>query len=174
MNDNNTTCINSLHELLHYDALQFSNAEVQLKDNLTRWIDMAASLKLKMVLLRYQDYVQEHIQKLESFFEHEEITPLTTCNRIIHAFAENIDEKSACCTEATIRDACLLAGIQAIIHFKISGYGTAAAFARAVGMEKSADIFHEAEVNEKQIDDRLSQLAEHEINGRANTGIGSS
>jgi hypothetical protein len=30
---------------------------------------------------------------------------------------------------------------------------------------------HEAEVNEKQIDDRLSQLAEHEINIKAKAPI---
>ena len=71
------------------------------------------------------------------------------------------------CTDAEVKDACLLACIQAINHFKISMYGTAAAFANALDMEKQAAIFHEAEVNEKQIDDRLSQLAEHEINIRA-------
>ena len=36
-------------------------------------------------------------------------------------------------------------------------------------MEKQAAVFHEAEVKEKQIDDRLSQLAEHEINIKART-----
>lgn len=38
-------------------------------------------------------------------------------------------------------------------------------------MEKQAAIFHEAEVSEKQIDDRLSQLAEFEININAKTII---
>ena len=56
-------------------------------------------------------------------------------------------------------------------HFKISTYGTAAAFANALNMEKQASVFHEAEVNEKQIDDRLSQLAEHEINIKAKAPI---
>ena len=41
----------------------------------------------------------------------------------------------------------------------------------ALGMEKQAAIFHEAEINEKQIDDRLSQLAEYEINMKARTPI---
>ena len=38
-------------------------------------------------------------------------------------------------------------------------------------MEDHAAIFHEAEVGEKQIDDRLTQLAEHEINSRAKAPI---
>jgi len=38
-------------------------------------------------------------------------------------------------------------------------------------MEKSGIVFHEAEINEKQIDDRLSQLAEHEINVEAKSPL---
>ncbi len=34
-------------------------------------------------------------------------------------------------------------------------------------MTEAATIFYEAEVSEKQIDDRLSQLAEYEINVKA-------
>jgi ferritin-like metal-binding protein YciE len=61
----------------------------------------------------------------------------------------------------------LLASVQAINHYKISVYGTAAAFAGALELEKHALFFREAAVNEKQIDDRLSQLAQHEINVNA-------
>ena len=50
-------------------------------------------------------------------------------------------------------------------------YGTAAAFAKALGNDKFAAIFHEAEVNEKLIDIRLSQLAEQEINSKAKAPI---
>jgi hypothetical protein len=38
-------------------------------------------------------------------------------------------------------------------------------------MESAATTFHTAEVKEKQIDDRLSQLAEHEINKEAKSTI---
>jgi hypothetical protein len=38
-------------------------------------------------------------------------------------------------------------------------------------MEKPATVFHEAEINEKQIDDRLSQLAKYEINVKAKAPI---
>jgi ferritin-like metal-binding protein YciE len=64
-------------------------------------------------------------------------------------------------------DACLLASIQGINHYKISLYGTAAAFVGKIGLESSAAIFHELEINEKSIDSSLSQMAEHEINNKA-------
>ena len=170
MSENNQT-ITTLHNLLDYDARKFTSAEIQLKKSLPEWINKASSLQLKTVLQKYLGFVREHVQKIEGFFEEEKISSLSLTNRVMRVFIEEVEEKLANCTDAAIKDACLLAGIQAINHFKISTYGTAAAFANALGMEKQAAIFHEAEVNEKQIDDRLSQLAEYEINTKAKTPI---
>ncbi len=170
MTDVNQT-ITTLHNLLDFDARRFTHAEIQLQNILPDWINKSASLKLKNVLQKYLDLVQQHVQKLEGFFEEEQISSLDIHNRVMHAFIEEAGEKLNYCTDAEVRDACLLACIQAINHFKISTYGTAAAFAKALDMEKFASVFHEAEVNEKQIDDRLTQLAEYEINPRAKAPI---
>ena len=170
MTENNKT-ITTLHNLLDYDARKFTSAEIQLKNSLPEWINKAGSLQLKTVLQKYLDFVQEHVQKMDSFFEEEKFSSLSLTNRVMWAFIEEAEEKLANCTDAAIKDACLLACIQAINHFKISTYGTAAAFANALDMEKHAAVFHEAEVNEKHIDDRLSQLAEHEINIKAKAPI---
>ncbi len=166
MTENNHSII-TLHNLLDYDASKFTSAEIALKNSLPDWISRSASLKLKTVLQKYHDFVQLHIYKMESFFEEEQINSFSTTNRVMNAYIEETEEKLSKCTDPEIKDACLLANIQAINHFKISTYGTAAAFANALGLDKHAAVFHEAEVNEKQIDDRLSQLAEHEINIRA-------
>lgn len=163
--------VTTLHDLLDYDAGKFTSAEVQLTKSLDEWINMAGSLKLKTVLQKYRDLVLQHIQKLEDFFDAEKIISISMSNRVMHAFIEELNEKLSTCTDAEIKDACLLAGIQGINHFKISMYGTAAAFANTLDMEKQAALFHAAEVNEKQIDDRLSQLAEFEINKNARAPV---
>ena len=163
----NTPTLATLHNLLDYDVSKFTSAEIELKNSLSGWISRCGSLKLKSVLQKYLEIVQEHVEKMESFFEEEEITSISLSNRVMLAFIAEAEEKLSNCTDPGVKDACLLASIQAINHFKISTYGTAAAFAKALSMEKQAAIFHEAEVNEKQIDDRLSQLAEHEINTTA-------
>jgi len=168
---NNNQTISTLHNLLDYDALKFASAEIQLKNNLPEWINMAGSLQLKTVLQKYLDFVQQHVQKMQDFFEEEKIGLLTLTNRVMLAFIEETNEKLSKCADSEVKDAGLLACIQAINHFKISTYGTAAAFANALGMEKQAAVFHETEINEKQIDDRLSQLAEYEINSKARTPI---
>jgi ferritin-like metal-binding protein YciE len=170
MEENNRT-ITTLHNLLVYDAGKFTSAEIQLQNSLQQWIPRAGSLKLKTVLQKYLDFVQQHVQKMEDFFEEEKFGSLGLINRVMQALIEETNEKLSGCTDTEVKDACLLASVQAINHYKISMYGTAAAFANALGMERQAAVFHAAEINEKQIDDRLSQLAEYEINIRAKAPI---
>lgn len=167
----NTQTISTLHALLDYDTSRFTSAEIQLKKVLPQWINTAGSLMLKTVLQKYLDFVEQHVEKMELFFEEEQVSSLALRNRVMQAFIEETAEKLAACADAEVKDACLLACIQSVNHFKISAYGTAAAFARALDMDKQAAVFYEAEINEKQIDDRLSQLAEYEINGRAKAAI---
>jgi ferritin-like metal-binding protein YciE len=168
--DNEKT-IKNLHDLLDYDAGKFTSAEVQLQKILPDWINKASAVKLKGVLQRYLEQVQQHVQKMEDFFQDENFNSLSLSNRAMKAFIEETTEKLNNCADSEVRDACLLSCIQNINHYKISTYGTAAAFAKALEMEKVASIFHELEINEKQIDDRLSQLAEHEINVKAKAPI---
>ena len=168
---NDQQTVTNLHHLLDYDARKFLRGEILLQQKMPDWINAAESLKLKMVLQKYHDLVQEHIRVLEEFFETEQIGSISLENRVMQAFVEDAREKIAVCEDAAIKDACLLACIQTINHYKISMYGTAAAFANALGMEKQAGVFHKVEVDEKQVDDRLSQLAEHEVNILARTPI---
>ncbi len=169
--DTNNSDITTLHNLLDYDASRFTSAEAQLKPVLVEWINDAGSLKLKAVMQKYLDFVLQHIVKFESFFETENIQSISLQNRVMFALIEDSKEKIGICNEPATKDACILACIQRVNHFKISMYGTAASFANTLGMGKAAEIFHEAEVNEKQIDDRLSQLAEHEINLMARSTV---
>ncbi|HET9429655.1 MAG TPA: DUF892 family protein [Chitinophagaceae bacterium] len=163
--------ITNLNQLLDVDILKMISAEIQLEQVLPGWIYKATSVKLKNVLQRYLDFIREHKAKLESSLANRMIISGTQFNRVMNSFIEETREKLGDCVDQEVHDVCLLAGIQEINHYKISVYGTSAAFSKALGMEKQAEVFHELEVNEKQIDDRLSQLAEFEINEKAKAPI---
>ena len=170
MTENNLSIV-TLHDLLDFDGRKFISAEIQLKKILPAWISIAGSLKLKSVLQKYMDLVNEHIENMQTFYEAEHITSLPLHNKVMEAFIEETEDKLQNCNDAAVKDACLLAGIQSINHFKISIYGTAAAFADMLNLEKTSVVFHQASINEKQIDDRLTQLAQFEINRKANAPI---
>ena len=164
--------IANLRQLLDFDARRFTSAEIHLHRALPGWIKAATSLKLQAVLQRYADYVAVHVVNMEKFIAAEEIYSISLHNQVIEAFIAETDEKLAASCDEEVKDAALLACVQAINHYKISTYGSAAAFAQTLHFDNAATIFKEAEMQEKQIDDRLSQLAAFEINRLANEPAG--
>ena len=163
--------INTLHNLLDYDVSKFICAEVELKNSLPIWIEEASSIQLKNVLEKYLEFVRHHVKRLDEFIQEEQIGLLDVSNPVMLAYIKETDERLASCANAAVKDACLLSCIQEINHYKICFYGTGAAFSTVLELEKSAAMFREAEVNEKHIDDRLSQLALYEINKKAKSPI---
>jgi ferritin-like metal-binding protein YciE len=168
---NETTTIKTLKDLLDHDVQHLVSAEVQLEKIMPSWINKCSSFKLKTVLHKYLETIDNNVMEFNRFLEEEAVNSVAWHNRIMQAFIDETEEKLSNCSGETVKDASLLASVQRINHFKISAYGTAAAFANALGMEQAATIFHTAEVKEKQIDDRLSQLADHEINKEAKSTI---
>jgi len=163
--------INTLHDLVDYDVSKFFSAEVELKNSLQKWIGQANSFQLKTILQKYLEFVSQHITRIEEFIDEQKIEVVSISNPIMLAYIQETDERLSYCSNADIKDACLLSCIQQINHYKICVYGTASVFAGLLGLDKNAAIFHEAEINEKHIDDRLSQLAIYEINIKAKSPI---
>jgi isoleucyl-tRNA synthetase len=111
-------------------------------------------------------------KQVQEIIQAEKLNWVTVGNRVIKALLQQTDEKIKQCRDHQISDACLLASIQQINHLKISWYGTAAEFARELGADKTASLFHYFEINEKKIDHLLSRLAKKEINPKAIAPIG--
>lgn len=163
--------IHSLTNLLDYDIRRFISTETFLRNHLPLFINKTGSLKLRTVLQHYFNSIEEHLDAVRKLTDDGYSSGLSLTNRIMQAFIEEMEERLSLCTDEVTRDACLLESVQVINHFKISSYGTAAAFAQTLGMEEQAHFFYEAEMNEKDIDRRLSELAEHDINLKAKAPI---
>lgn len=163
--------IGTLHNLIDYDISKFLCAEVKLKDCLPKWLDQANSFQLKTALQKYLEFVSQHVSRIEAVIAEQQMSMVRVSDPIMLALIEETNECLSYCTNAEIKDACLLARVQRINHYKICTYGTASAFAGLLELENYSKIFREAEINEKHIDDRLSQLATYEINNKAKSPI---
>lgn len=163
--------ITTLQHLLNYQIMQWIDAENQLLQSLPKWIEHAGSLQLKTVLQKYIHFIENHLQGFKQFLEQENTKQEKIVDTVMQAFITETNYKLQHCLDTEIKDACLLASVQTINHYKISTYGTAAAFVQTIGVTQQASVFYEAEISEKQIDDRLSQLAQYEINKKARTPI---
>jgi ferritin-like metal-binding protein YciE len=159
----------TLLSLLDYEAGKFNSAEAQLKNKLPGWAAAAGSLQLKSILEKYLELVQQHIKKLNGFCSREKFSYAGVMNRIMQAFIQESDERLEVCACPNVKDVCLLACVQNINHYKISVYGTAAAFAEHLDMYDAVSIFRDLEIDEKQINHRLSRLAHQNMNAKVKT-----
>lgn len=169
--ENDILSITTLHNLLDYDARKLISAEVQVESILPVWIDKAETVELKIVLQKYLELVRQHIQQLRAFSIEENVDSLSRTNNVMQALIIDTREHINNCTGTEVKDAGLLACIQNINHYKMSLYGTAAAFAKSIGKESVATNFHEAGENERDIDNSLSQIAKREINNKASAPV---
>ena len=159
--------ISNLHNLVDYNGRKLFGAEKLLENVLPEWIIKAGSVSLKNVLHQYLDLIKHNIENLKIFINNEGVGKLSRANDIMQAFIVDIREQLSNCTDIEIIDACLLSCIQSINHYKIYMYGTAATYAKALDSQETAAIFHQAKLNEEEIDHSLTQLAKTEINIRA-------
>lgn len=165
------TAISTLHQLLNFNTQKFIVGEVHLKQTLQNWIDQASAVKLKSILQKYLEHIKDNVKAFEKYIDAEKMNLISNENGVLAELIDDAVNRLNLCADIEIKDASLLASVQIINHYKICIYGTAAAYANTLGMEDAAKIFKLAEINEKQIDDRLSQMAEYEINKRATSPI---
>ena len=165
------TTISTLHQLLDYNTQHFIVGEVHLQQALKNRIEKASAVKLKAIFQKYLEHIDHNVKSFEKFIDMERMNLISSEHKILTTLIEDADKTYLYCSDPEIKDASLLASVQVINHFKICAYGTAAAYANTLGMEEAGKLFKMAEINEKQIDDRLSQMAEFEINKRATSPI---
>jgi len=70
-------------------------------------------------------------------------------------------------TDEAVRDASIIAQYQRMTHYGISGYGTAAAFARRLGLEEDAGVLARCLEDTRGGDRKMTAIASGEVNRAA-------
>jgi ferritin-like metal-binding protein YciE len=76
-----------------------------------------------------------------------------------HLMDEDIDEDAL--------DVGLIVAAQKVEHYEIAGYGSVRTFAELLGRDEQAELLQETLDEEKDADDRLTDLAQESINVEA-------
>ena len=70
--------------------------------------------------------------------------------------------------DPNVKDAALIAAAQRVEHYEIAVYGTLCTFAKLLGYTKAGSLLHASLEEETATDEKLTELAESEINLAAN------
>lgn len=140
-------------------------AEKHLTKALPKMQKAATTEELKSAIEEHLSQTEEHVSRLEEVFE--------LCGKKAQAKKcdgmEGLIKEGESVIEDTeegtmTRDAGLIMAAQKVEHYEIASYGSLVQFAKTLGLEDVAGILEETLGEEKEADQKLTEIAESNIN----------
>jgi ferritin-like metal-binding protein YciE len=159
--------LKNLNDMLVHEIQIMYNAEELQILALQRMIDKTTNPELKNAFEQHLEETKKHKERLERIGKILNIDPGDEGNPAIKGLiveGEKVLHKDA--TPETL-DATLIAGVQKIEHYEIAGYGTAAYLAETLGLIPVWELLSQTLKEEKDTDNKLSNLAKSKINVKA-------
>lgn len=172
--ENGTEGTNSQLEKLFTDSLKdLYWAEKQLTKALPKMKKKATTNELKSAIEEHLAQTEEHVARLEQVFN--------MCGKKAQAkkcdAMEGLTKEGDSIIEETeantmTRDAGIIMAAQKVEHYEIATYGTLVQLAKTLGMNDAAEILHQTLEDEKQADEKLTEIAEWNVNKAATQETG--
>lgn len=161
-----------LKELFVSELRDVYDAEKQLIKALPKMVKAAGSEELRHALAEHLEATKGQISRLEQVFQQVGVPSRgKKCDGMAgileegkHIMEEDFDE-SVC-------DAGLIGAAQKVEHYEIATYGTLRTWAEHLGLNEAAGLLEQIVEEEKEADERLTEIAENLVNAEA-TAAGS-
>lgn len=155
---------------LYVDQLQDLYSANRRAIQVTRELkEAASSAQLRKALTAGVDGIEEGMDHLKTLIENHDANPRGEhCKGMEGLAAEaRAHGVEADFSDEDVRDASIIAQYQRMTHYGISGYGTAAAFARRLGLENDASVLAQCLDDTRSGDKHMTQIASGEVNPAA-------
>jgi ferritin-like metal-binding protein YciE len=164
--------LDSLENLFVSELKDLLSAEKQLVKALPKMAKGAASESLRAAIEEHLEQTKGQVERLEQVFglidkaaraEH-----CKAMEGLIEEGSEIIEEDG----DEAVKDAAIIAAAQRVEHYEISGYGTARTLAELLGLDKAAELLQQTLDEERETDEKLTELAMSEVNPHAKAAGG--
>jgi len=159
--------INTLESLLTDELKDLYSAENQLIKALPKMAKNANTDELRRAFEEHLEQTKEHAQRIERICEDMGVSPK---GKKCVGMEGLIEEGKEIMTEAEdpgVLDAGMIGAAQKVEHYEIAGYGTASAHARQLGFNNAVKLLEKTLEEEKLTDEKLTKLAENQVNVQA-------
>jgi ferritin-like metal-binding protein YciE len=157
----------SLRELYVDELKDLYSAEKQLTKALPKMAKAATSEELRAGFEEHLEQTKGHVERLEDIFGQLNAKAggkkCLGMEGLVKEGAEIMGEDF----DEDVMDAALISAAQRVEHYEIAGYGTVIAHANLLGESEQADLLQQTLDEEKETDQKLTQLSE-QINVQAN------
>lgn len=157
----------TLEDLFVHELKDLYSAEKQLLKALPKMAKAATNEDLAAAFETHLAETEEQVTRLESIFETLEISSRGPKCKAMEGLLEEGKEVLEEDMEDDVRDAALICSAQRVEHYEIAGYGCARTFASRLGHDKIAKLLQQTLDEEAATDEKLTQLAESQVNEEA-------
>jgi ferritin-like metal-binding protein YciE len=157
----------TLDDLLLKELRDLYSAEKQILKALPKMVKAASSQALKDAFQEHLEVTEKQLERLEEVFTELDKSSRGPKCAAMEGLVEEGSELMKEDAEPMVLDAGLIAAAQRIEHYEMAGYGCARTFARVLGLDRVADMLQETLDEEAEADEKLTALAESEINAEA-------
>jgi len=166
----NVMQMDDLQDLLIDHLKDLYSAENQLVKALPKMAKAATNEELKAGFQEHLEQTKQHVARLEEICRSLEVTPKgKKCMGMEGLIAEG-QELIAEDAEDAVLDAGLISAAQKVEHYEIAAYGTARTWAQQLELEDAVRLLEETLAEEKETDERLTELATSLVNEEAEAG----
>lgn len=142
-------------------------AEKALTKALPKMIKNASALSLKNALMDHLEVTEDQADRCEDIFATIGKKAIAKKCEAMEGLIKEANEIVESTEPGSVRDAGIICAAQKVEHYEIATYGTLLAWAKQLGLNKAASLLKETLDEEKKADLTLSDIAEANINVKA-------
>jgi ferritin-like metal-binding protein YciE len=159
--------ITTLDQLLEDELKDIYSAENQLLKALPVMAQAAESSDLRASFEKHLEQTQTHVQRIEEICRDLNVEPSGKTCAGMGGLIQESEEVLQSDMASEPKQAALIGAAQRVEHYEIAAYGTARAHARQLGYVKAFDVLTQTLNEEKETDQKLTQVAENRANVKA-------
>ena len=164
--------MNTLADLFQDELRDIYDAEKRILKALPKMAKAASDEQLRDAFTTHLEGTRGHVERLEQVFASLDLKVKgKRCMGMEGILAEGAELMGEDGDEAVL-DAGLIASAQRVEHYEITAYGSLMAWAKVLGYDDAIELLGENEREEKEADQKLTDIAEGLINQQATAGGG--
>ncbi len=162
--------LNTLQDIYINELRDLYNMETQLTKTLPRIAKAISHSELKQAFENHLEQTENHIDRLEQVFEMcGQKVRGKKCTGMEGILDEALEILSSDVNDDAL-DAAIIGAAQKVEHYEIASYGTVRTWAEQLGFDDQAELLNQTLSEEKQANEKLTQLAEQFVNEEASHG----
>jgi len=162
--------LETLKDLYLEELRDVYDAENQILKILPKMAKAASSESLREAFQEHEEITRGQVERLDQIFERLGAKAKGKKCKAMEGLAAEAKELMDEDADEDVMDAGLIAAAQRVEHYEIAVYGTLRTYADQLDMSEDSDLLQETLDEEKETDERLSELATECINLEAEQG----